>query len=70
MKTNTPVSRDITHTILAVLVIGLLILSSFWVLRPFLIAIIWAGTGGGRDDGSDAAHGVRSDAACGADHRE
>jgi len=26
-----------------VLVIGLLILSSFWVLRPFLIAIIWAG---------------------------
>jgi len=43
MKANTPVSRDITHTILAVLVIGLLILSSFWILRPFLIAIIWAG---------------------------
>jgi predicted PurR-regulated permease PerM len=43
MKANTPVSRDIPHTILAVLVIGLLILSSFWVLRPFLISIIWAG---------------------------
>jgi predicted PurR-regulated permease PerM len=42
MKTNTPVARDIPHTILAVLVIGLLILSSFWVLRPFLIAIVWA----------------------------
>jgi predicted PurR-regulated permease PerM len=43
MKANTPVSRDIPHTILAVLVIGMLILSSFWVLRPFLISIIWAG---------------------------
>jgi predicted PurR-regulated permease PerM len=43
MKANTPVSRDIPHTILAALVIGLLILSSFWVLRPFLISIIWAG---------------------------
>ena len=43
MKANTPVSRDITHTILIALTIGILIVSSFWVLRPFLIAIIWAG---------------------------
>ena len=42
MKANTAVSRDITHTILAALCIGILIVSSFWVLRPFLISIIWA----------------------------
>jgi predicted PurR-regulated permease PerM len=42
MKANIPVSRDITHTILAALCIGILIVSSFWVLRPFLISIIWA----------------------------
>jgi predicted PurR-regulated permease PerM len=34
--------RDITHTILAVLFILLLIASSFWILRPFLISIVWA----------------------------
>ena len=43
MKANAPVSRDVPHTILAVLFIGMLILSSFWVLRPFLMSIIWAG---------------------------
>jgi predicted PurR-regulated permease PerM len=42
MNANTPASRDITHTILAALCIGILIVSSFWVLRPFLISIIWA----------------------------
>jgi predicted PurR-regulated permease PerM len=42
MKPNSPVSRDITHTTLAVLFIGMLISASFWVLRPFLFAIIWA----------------------------
>jgi len=42
MKANSPASRDITHTILAALCIGILIVSSFWVLRPFLISIIWA----------------------------
>ena len=38
--TNHP--RDITHTTLAVLFIGILIAASFWVLRPFLMSIIWA----------------------------
>ena len=43
MNPNSPVPRDITHTTLAVLFIGMLIAASFWVLRPFLFAIIWAG---------------------------
>jgi len=34
--------RDVTHTTLAVLFIGMLIAASFWILRPFLISIIWA----------------------------
>jgi len=42
MKAKTAVSVDIAHTILAVLFIGIFIVSSFWVLRPFLIAVIWA----------------------------
>ena len=36
---NTP---DITRTTLAVLFIGMLIAASFWILRPFLTAIVWA----------------------------
>jgi predicted PurR-regulated permease PerM len=43
MRAKLPVSRDITHTTLAVLSIGVLIVSSFWILSPFLISIIWAG---------------------------
>ena len=43
MKTNNPVSHDVTHTTLAVFFIGILIASSFWILRPFLMAIVWAG---------------------------
>ena len=35
-------SRDITRTTLAVLFIGILIAASFWILYPFLTAIIWA----------------------------
>ena len=35
-------SRDLTRTILAVLFIGGLIVASFWILQPFLAAIIWA----------------------------
>jgi predicted PurR-regulated permease PerM len=42
MKANAPVTRDITHTILAVLFIGMLIVSSFWILRPFLMSILWS----------------------------
>jgi len=33
---------DITHTTLSVLFLVILIVSSFWVLSPFLIAILWA----------------------------
>ncbi len=43
MRAKLPVSSDITHTTLAVLSIGALIVASFWVLRPFLFSIIWAG---------------------------
>ncbi len=34
--------RDLTRTTLAVLFIGALLLASFWILRPFLAALIWA----------------------------
>jgi predicted PurR-regulated permease PerM len=37
-----PVRRDIPHTILAVLFICLLIASTFWILRPFFVSIVWA----------------------------
>jgi predicted PurR-regulated permease PerM len=39
----TPVMlRDLTRTVLGVLVIGVLLVASFWVLRPFLLSLIWA----------------------------
>ena len=34
--------RDLTRTTLAVLFIGALIAASFWILRPFLPALVWA----------------------------
>jgi predicted PurR-regulated permease PerM len=34
--------RDLTRTVLAVLLMGILIGASFWILRPFLLATIWA----------------------------
>ena len=34
--------RDLTHTVLSVLFIGILIAASFWVIRPFLMPLIWA----------------------------
>ena len=37
-----PTQRDLTQTTLAVLFIGILIAASFWVMRPFLSALIWA----------------------------
>jgi predicted PurR-regulated permease PerM len=37
-----PPNRDLARTVLAVLFIGGLILASFWILRPFLAAIIWS----------------------------
>jgi predicted PurR-regulated permease PerM len=42
MPDRTPPSHDLTHTILAVLFIGILIAGSFWVMRPFLMPLIWA----------------------------
>ena len=36
------IQRDLTRTVLAVLFIGGLLASSFWILRPFLGALIWA----------------------------
>ena len=35
------IRRDIPHTILSVLFICLLITSTFWILRPFLVSIVW-----------------------------
>jgi len=33
---------DLTRTLLAVMAIGTLIAASFWVLRPFILAVVWA----------------------------
>ena len=40
--TNLPLSRDITHITLAVLFIGVAAGRHFWIMRPFLLALIWA----------------------------
>jgi predicted PurR-regulated permease PerM len=42
MKEKKPAPLDITHTTLSVLFIAILIMSSFWVMRPFLMSLIWA----------------------------
>jgi predicted PurR-regulated permease PerM len=34
--------RDLTHTVLSVIFIGILIAASLWVMRPFLMPLIWA----------------------------
>jgi predicted PurR-regulated permease PerM len=34
--------REVTRTTLAVLSIGTLIAASFWIMRPFLVALVWA----------------------------
>jgi predicted PurR-regulated permease PerM len=34
--------REITRPMLAVLSIGALIAASFWIMRPFLVALVWA----------------------------
>ena len=42
-QTNPPLSSwDLTRIVLAVTTIGGLTLASFWVLKPFLLAVIWA----------------------------
>jgi predicted PurR-regulated permease PerM len=33
---------DLPRTVLAILFLGLLIASSLWIMRPFLVAIVWA----------------------------
>lgn len=42
MSENKPVTFDVAHVTLAVLFIGLLIVSTFWIVRPFLTATVWA----------------------------
>jgi predicted PurR-regulated permease PerM len=42
--TPPPPSRDLPRITLAVLFIGLMIVASLWVLRPFIAATIWAAT--------------------------
>ena len=44
MEPDNVAHRDLTRTTLAVLFIGGLIAASIWVLRPFLLSIVWAGT--------------------------
>jgi predicted PurR-regulated permease PerM len=41
MNENMAVRRDLTHTILSVFFICLLVGSAFWVLRPFLVSLVW-----------------------------
>ena len=36
--------RDLTRTLLAVTLLAVLIAASFWILRPFLLATVWAMT--------------------------
>ncbi|HSQ80477.1 MAG TPA: AI-2E family transporter YdiK [Casimicrobiaceae bacterium] len=38
----TPLRTDLTRVVLAVLLIAILIGASFWILRPFLLAVVWA----------------------------
>ncbi len=44
MSPSAPQHPDLTRIILAVLVTGLLIVGSFWILRPFLGPLLWATT--------------------------
>ena len=44
MNAKSPVTMDLTRTMLGVLFIGTLIAASFWILLPFLTAILWATT--------------------------
>jgi predicted PurR-regulated permease PerM len=42
--TDLPRTPDLTRTTLAVLCIGVLIAANFWILNPFLPALVWAST--------------------------
>lgn len=39
---NKPVGPDITRTVFSVLFIGILLIAAFWVVNPFLPALVWA----------------------------
>jgi predicted PurR-regulated permease PerM len=41
MNEQMTVRRDLTHTVLSVFFISLLVALTFWVLRPFLVSLIW-----------------------------
>jgi len=41
-RTTAPVRGELTRTVLSVLLIAMLIGASFWVLRPFLLPVVWA----------------------------
>src|SRR5262245_59399695 len=42
--TTPPLSRDLPRITLGILCIGLMIVASLWVLRPFIAATVWAAT--------------------------
>ena len=42
MRNNLPY-QDITRTILAVLGIGALIIAAYWIVKPFMLSMLWAG---------------------------
>ncbi|MBP2685237.1 MAG: hypothetical protein H6Q81_142 [Deltaproteobacteria bacterium] len=44
MNEKTTLATDLTRTMLRVLFIGMLIAATFWILMPFLTAILWATT--------------------------
>jgi predicted PurR-regulated permease PerM len=42
MSSQTPPRGDLARTVLGVLTIGLLLVATVWILRPFLLPLVWA----------------------------
>lgn len=42
MTTHRPLMADLTRVVLQILCIGILIAATFWIMRPFLLSLIWA----------------------------
>jgi len=42
MTLHRPSTPDLTRIILQILCIGILIAATFWIMRPFLLSLIWA----------------------------
>ena len=40
--TMAPAYRDLTRIVFGVLLIGALLAGVFWVMKPFLLALVWA----------------------------